>query len=115
MHELSLAESVTNTIKSLCASSGWAKVRRVIIKVGHMRQVDPELLAFAFGIAGKGTVMEDAELSIMELPIILKCKACGKTSDCESMVFICPNCGNTNVDILSGMELAIESMEVEAV
>jgi hydrogenase nickel incorporation protein HypA/HybF len=114
MHELSLAEAINNTIKALCARSAWTRVRRVVLKVGRMRQIDPELLAFAFGVAGRGTLSEDAELSVMELPIVFKCNACGERTSGEGMVFVCMNCGSTDVDLLSGMELMIESMEVEA-
>jgi hydrogenase nickel incorporation protein HypA/HybF len=113
MHELSLAEAINNTIQTLCARSAWARVRRVVLKVGRMRQIDPELLVFAFSVAGRGTVSEDAELSIIELPVVFKCNTCGERTASESTVFTCLNCGSTDVDLLSGMELTIESMEVD--
>jgi hydrogenase nickel incorporation protein HypA/HybF len=114
MHELSLAGAVNKTIKDLCERSGWVRVRRVILKIGHMRQVDPELLSFAFNVVSKGTVSEGAELLILELPIVFKCHVCGKKIGSEASIFICQDCGSTNVELLSGMELTIESMEVEA-
>ena len=114
MHELSLAEAINNTVKGLCSFSECARVRRVALKIGHMRQVDPELLSFAFGVVAKGTLSEGAELSILELPIVFKCHSCGKESPSEGTVFMCPACGGTNVELLSGMELTIESMEVES-
>jgi hydrogenase nickel incorporation protein HypA/HybF len=79
-----------------------------------MRQIDPELLSFAFSVAGKGTVAEDAELSVIELPVVFKCNVCGERTTGESMIFVCLNCGSTNVDLLSGMELTIEYIEVES-
>lgn len=113
MHELSLAESINNTIRELCERSGWTLVRRVVLKVGRMRQVDPELLSFAFDVVAKGTVSEGAELSVMELPFVFKCNHCGRETTGEETSFVCPHCDSTNVDLLSGMELTIESMEVE--
>ena len=113
MHELSLAENINNTIKEMCKRSGWTRVRRVVIKVGRMRQVDPELLSFAFEVVARGTVSENAEVSVMELPIIFKCHSCGKETNSEETFFICSICGGTNVELRSGMELTIESMEVE--
>jgi hydrogenase nickel incorporation protein HypA/HybF len=113
MHELSLAEAINKTIKDLCERSAWTRVRRIVLKIGHMRQVDPELLAFAFNVVSKSTVSEGAELSILELPIVFKCHACGKKIGSEATTFICQNCGSTDVELLSGMELTIESMEVE--
>ena len=113
MHELSLAEAVNNTVKELCGRSEGMRVRRVVLKIGHMRQVDPELLSFAFDVVARGTASEGADLSILELPIVFKCHACGKESNSEGTAFACALCGGTNVELLSGMELTIDSMEVE--
>ena len=114
MHELSIAEKVNNTIKDLCERSDWARVRRVVLKVGHMRQIDPELLSFAFDVVAKGTVSEGAEMSVIELPIVFMCHSCGRETSSEETVFMCAGCGGTNVELRSGMELTIESMEVES-
>ena len=114
MHELSLAENISKTIKDLCERSAWTRVRRVVLKVGHMRQVDPELLSFAFDVVSKGSVLEGAEVSVMELPIVFVCHSCGVETSSEETVFICSNCGSANVELRSGMELTIESMEVES-
>lgn len=113
MRELSLTESVNNVILELCARSGWRRVRRIVLKVGGMRKVNPELLSFAFSTVSKGTVTEGADLSILSMPIVFRCRACGKDSDSESTAFLCPRCGSPDVELLSGLELSIESMEVE--
>ena len=114
MHELSLAEKINNTIKDMCERSDWTRVRRVVLKVGSMRRIDPELLSFAFGIVAKGTVSEGAALSVLELPVVFMCHSCGRETSGEGTVFICSNCGSSNVELRSGMELTIESMEVES-
>ena len=113
MHELSLAEAINRTIKELCARSDWERVRRIVLKIGHMRQVNPELLSFAFNVVANGTVSEGADLSVLELPIVFQCHACGKETSGEGTTFMCLNCGSTDVELRSGMELTIESMEVE--
>ena len=113
MHELSLAEAINKTIVELCQRSRWIRVRHVVLKIGHMRQIDPEVLSFAFNIVANGTVTDGAELSILELPIVFKCHTCGKETSGEGATFMCLNCGSTDVELLSGMELTIESMEVE--
>lgn len=113
MHELSLAESVNSAILDLCERSGWRRVRRIVLKVGGMRKVNPELLSFAFSAASRGTATEGAELSILSMPIVFRCRACGKDADSESTAFLCPRCGSADVELLSGLELSIDSMEVE--
>ena len=113
LHELSLTESVNNAILNLCERSGWRRVRRIVLKVGGMRKVNPELMSFAFSVVSKGTVTEGANLSILSMPIVFRCRACGKVADSESTAFLCPKCGSPDVELLSGLELSIDSMEVE--
>ena len=112
MHEISLLTSVVNKISKLCEQNNWKRVLRVTLKVGHLRNVDPEVFAFAFSASTVGTTMEDAEISIIEMPIILKCRVCNKNEDTEDSRFVCPNCGSTKVDIISGTEFIIESIEI---
>ena len=45
MHELSLADSV---VRIACAHAAGRPVAKVEVKVGHLRQVVPSALAFAF-------------------------------------------------------------------
>ncbi len=113
MHELSMALSLNNAIEELCARSGWTRVNRLILKFGGLRQVNPELLAFAFEVVSKGTVTEGARLSVIEIPIIFHCRSCGRDTPTENTVFVCPSCGSLDVELLSGLELAIDTMEVE--
>ncbi|MDR1740772.1 MAG: hydrogenase maturation nickel metallochaperone HypA [Synergistaceae bacterium] len=63
MHELSFAEAIQSTLAELPLDG--RRVRRVVLSVGRMRQVDPELLEFAFGVASRGTPSEGAVLSIL--------------------------------------------------
>jgi hydrogenase nickel incorporation protein HypA/HybF len=112
MHELSLVMSVVKTISNLCEQNKWKRVLRVTLKVGHLRQIEPEIFAFAFSSATVGTTLEGAEISIIEMPIIFKCHTCNKNSDTEEFRFVCPNCGSVDVDLISGMEFIIESIEI---
>jgi hydrogenase nickel incorporation protein HypA/HybF len=113
MHELSLVEAVVNTLKGLQSKNKWKRVVHVTLKVGQMRQVEPEVFDFAFHSSVVGTPLEGVELSIIETPVSFSCQACHQTSNSEEYHFICPVCGSPDVDLVSGMELTIESIEVE--
>ena len=112
-YEFSLTRTVNNAVLNLCRQSGWTRVRHIVCKIGGLRKVNPELMASAFDVVSKGTPTEGANFSVMILPIIFRCKACGRDAHSESTVFICPLCGSRNVDPLSGLEIAIEFLEVE--
>ena len=104
---------MSEALQNLCRITGWKKVRRVMIRVGGVRKINPELIAFIFAAAAKDTPAEGALLSVMIVPVTVKCLSCGKISVSEDPEFACPMCGSKNVNILSGLELNIEALEVE--
>ena len=65
MHELAIAQSVV-AIADRHASG--RRVASVQLKVGHLRQVVPSALTFAFQLVAEGTVLEGAELEIEVVP-----------------------------------------------
>ena len=114
MYEFSLTQTLNNAIQRLCFSFGWRKVRRIMIKVGGMRKVNPELMAFIFAALSKDTPAEGALLSVMIMPVTLHCHSCGRKGYREDTEFMCPSCGSRNIEILTGLEIAtIEALEVE--
>lgn len=113
MYEFSLTDSVNKLIQDMCRQAGWTKVRRVMVKAGGLRKVNPELMAFIFAAMAQGTPAEGAAFSVMIMPVTLVCFSCGKVSTCDEPEMICPLCGSSNVHVLSGNEFAIEALEVE--
>ena len=113
MYEFSLTDSVNKLIQDMCRQAGWTKVRRVMVKAGGLRKINPELMAFIFAAMAQGTPAEGAAFSVMMMPVTLWCFSCGKVSTCDEPEMICPLCGSSNVHVLSGNEFAIEALEVE--
>lgn len=114
LYEFSLTHSVNDAVQNLCRRSGWRKVRRILLKIGGMRKVNPELMSFIFAALSKDTPAEGAILSVMMLPVTVRCFSCGRTGTREDSEFMCPSCGSRNVELISGLELAIEVLEVES-
>ena len=113
MYEHSLTNSLKNVVLTLCNQQGWKKVRRVIARVGGLRSVNPELMSFIFAGLTKDTPAEGAILSVMMLPVTLRCYSCGRIGIREDKDFTCPTCGSSDVKLLSGLELGIEAIEVD--
>ena len=113
MYEFSVTQTVNNAILNLCEQAGWDKVKKILVKVGGIRKVNPELMSFIFTVLSEGTPTEGATFSVMCLPVALKCKACGRKGYRDDGEIICPSCGSKDVKILSGSEISIESLEVE--
>jgi hydrogenase nickel incorporation protein HypA/HybF len=110
VHELSIAESIV-TVASRHA--GERRVTRVELRVGHLRQVVPSALSFAFELVAQGTPVEGAELVMEEVPATVECKACGGRQTLEAFPACCGVCGGFDVDVQGGDELLVDALELE--
>ena len=113
MHEFSLVNAIIDSIEEFAQKNGCKKICSVKLKIGAMRQVVPDIMKFAFEAASEGTVLEGASLEIEEIPISIYCPDCGKSWGEENVGLRCPYCGGSNADMKTGMELDIDSIEVE--
>ncbi len=89
------------------------RVTAVFLRVGHLRQVVPESLAFSFEHVARGTLCEGARLEQEVVAASLGCEACGHEWVLDETDFRCPACGSGDVRISAGDELEVESIEVE--
>ncbi len=111
MHELAISEAI---VSGVCEHVGDAKVSRVTIEVGRLAAVVPDAVRFCFDLTAQGTVVEGATLEIVEIPAIAHCRTCAATVALEdSLIASCTGCGGWDLDIVSGQELRIKSVEVE--
>jgi len=113
MHEFSIATSLLSIITDEAARFQGAPVTTVNLRIGTLTAVVPEALEFAFQALSRGTVAEGANLVIERVALRVACNACGMESIPTDPFIICSHCGSGDVDIRSGRELEIESMEIE--
>jgi hydrogenase nickel incorporation protein HypA/HybF len=110
MHELSIAQAIVQIAE---AHAGRRRVAAVHVRVGHLRQVVPAALAFAFELTAAGTVAEGAELELEHVPAAVRCRNCGEERTLAGFPLACPACGSAAVDIVAGEELVVDSLELE--
>jgi hydrogenase nickel incorporation protein HypA/HybF len=111
MHELAIAESIVHIAGDHARGQ---RVTAVYVRVGHLRQVVPDALAFAFALVSEGTPVADARLELEEVPIVVACRACGGAEHgLDGFPLACPVCGGFDVTVVSGEELQVDSLELE--
>ena len=113
MHEMGIALQIIEiATAALPADLAEARIERVNLKIGKFAAVIPDNLRFCFEAAALDTPLAGALLQIEEIPVRVRCRACGRTSTIDTPAFKCQHCPGTALDIISGRELDIESIEL---
>ena len=110
MHELSIAESV---VRVASRHARGRRVTKVTVKVGHLRQVVPTALEFAFELVAHGTAVEGAELELEVVPAAGTCRDCGTEGELDGFPLQCAACGGLSIEPIRGEELLVDSLELE--
>ena len=110
MHELSIADAI---VRIACTHARDRRIETVEVKVGHLRQVVPDALAFAFDLVAQGTRADGAELVLEEVSATGRCRACGTTTELQAFPLVCGSCGGLDLELLTGEELLVDALELE--
>lgn len=111
MHELGITQNI------VAIASEYAEgmpVKRVTLEIGQLTAVLPEAIRFCFDVCCQGTILDGAELEIIEKPGLGRCRACGSEVALEVPFGIC-DCGCSDLQIIQGEELSIKELETEDV
>jgi hydrogenase nickel incorporation protein HypA/HybF len=108
MHELAIAEGVVSSVRE---RTEGRRVRTVRLRIGRFAGVVPDALAFCFDLATVGTPLEGACLDIVEEPGRGHCRTCRADFTLLDSFLLC-DCGSADVELVSGRELCVTSVEV---
>jgi hydrogenase nickel incorporation protein HypA/HybF len=113
MHELAVCQALIEQVQHVAAEHGAEHVCEIVVTIGPLSGVEPELLQQAYTIARSGTVADSAAL-VMEIAALrVHCADCNKESDVNPTRMICKHCGNWRTTLVSGDELLLARVELE--
>jgi hydrogenase nickel incorporation protein HypA/HybF len=110
MHEMSIAIELLGQIEAVAAQHGLERVDEVRIQAGEMRGVVPEALDIAFESAAAGTVAEGAEIRLEIVSARARCRLCSREFQPRIDDFLCPDCRQANVELISGNDVILTSL-----
>ncbi len=113
MHEASITESMLSLALEKAKEAKAGKITRINLVVGELSGVVPECVQFYFDEMSKKTIAEGATLAFETKPTQLKCRKCQTVFTPDNHEWKCPKCKETSVEIASGRECYMESIEVE--
>ena len=99
-------------VEAIRSEHGAAGIASVQLQVGTLSGVDPYALELAFTVAVEGTRYAHTQWNIESIQANVDCRSCGKTTTPDGPFPICMNCDSTDIDIVTGRELMIDTIEV---
>ncbi|MEO9220723.1 MAG: hydrogenase maturation nickel metallochaperone HypA [Mycobacteriaceae bacterium] len=108
MHELAITQSVVDAVSEHTDGAPVASVR---LRIGKLSGVVPDALRFCFELVTEGTGLQGADLVIDEPAGAGHCRTCGIDLELADLILLCP-CGSADVEVTSGRELTVQSIEV---
>lgn len=108
MHELSIMQGLVDAVLD---RTGERPVAAVNLRVGSLSGVLPDAMRFCFDVVSAGTPLAGARLQIDEPQGVARCRSCAEEFVLADLILLCP-CGSADVEVLSGRELMLMSVEV---
>ncbi|MDF1593285.1 MAG: hydrogenase maturation nickel metallochaperone HypA [Desulfobacterales bacterium] len=113
MHEMGIALQIMEIARSsLPTGSEDVRIEKVNLKIGKLAAVVPSSLRFCFEVVSKDTPFAGSTLDIKEVPVVVKCRSCRNEWTVIGPDFRCKTCPDGEVDIVTGREIEIISLEV---
>lgn len=113
MHELSIAQNLADLVRREQSDRGLGRIHALTVRIGELTDVYPEALEFGFQMLTRGTDLDGVRLLVERVPVVARCRQCEKDIIVEQMVFICSECGSTDIEIFAGLELEVAYLEVD--
>lgn len=115
MHELGIMSSVLEQTLQYAEENDVSKIRKITLEVGEYSGLIPELAQKYFSYISRGTIAEHASIEITEVPLTMKCCACGhiERASRSAMENGCSVCGCEEMMLTSsGRGWRLTSLEV---
>jgi len=113
VHEFALVDNIFQILNVKIKELQLRKISQIKLVVGEMTAVEETTLSACFEAFAKDTVAEGAQLIFERVPLRGKCRQCGQVFKIENYRFICPECDDKAVEVISGREFYIDSLTAE--
>ncbi len=120
MHELSMAQGIISSVIETAEDNNAIDVTEVIIEIGRLAMLNPEQLKFMMDVLVENTIVENAKITINEIPAEIECPKCGYNGEIDldeldhyAPLIECPKCKNKRIRILNGKDCIVKNIVIE--
>ena len=110
MHELSIALSILDMVALEAIKKRANEVREIELEVGLLSGVDIPALEFSLQAARRFSPFERAQVRIVEVAPLSRCRLCGRNFLPAKETDNCPFCRSVDTELLQGRELRLKSI-----
>ncbi|MFX1324594.1 MAG: hydrogenase maturation nickel metallochaperone HypA [Promethearchaeota archaeon] len=122
MHEFSFAYNIFKVAEATALKYKAQKITEVLLEIGELTLIVPELLQRSFEMATKGSIAEGARLTITMTPGKIQCRDCNKVSKVSLnrdaqltglQLFKCTHCESNNTEIIEGKKANVKNIKIQ--
>ena len=113
MHELSITQSILSIALEKANAAEAKRISQINLVIGELSGIVDDCVEFYFELLSKDTIAAQASLSFHHPPTRLRCRNCATVFSPNNLDWACPGCHAQTVEIVSGRECYIESIEVD--
>lgn len=115
MHELAVTESIVEIALRHLPTDQESRITDIYLVIGQLSSIVDDSVQFYWDIIAKDTPAEGASLHFKRIPAELICLDCGKQFPPDGREYICPECNNIHVKVVSGEEFYLDAMDIEPI
>ena len=114
MHEMSYIAKMVNMAEEVARENNAIGVKKIVIEIGKTSGVMPYYMHKYFPDAAKGTLLENAELECIEVPVKALCEECGtEFFPSRENNYLCPECSGRKARIIEGKGVVLQNVVIE--
>ncbi len=113
MHELPVTENLLEITLRHAGQANAKKVTDLYLVIGQLSSIIDDSIQFYWDIVSQDTIAEGALLHFRRIPTRMMCRACGHQYSPSGDDFACPECQSTQIQITSGDEFFLESINID--
>jgi len=114
MHEGNFTKEIVGVILDELKKYPDAKPKAIKVLVGEILHLVPASVQMHYQFLTQGTDLEGVVLELTQTPVVVRCSQCRSEGTVEDHhLLFCSYCHSSDVEIISGNDVRIESIEAE--
>ena len=114
MHELGICDALLKMLRSIAEEEELKGVQSITVEVGTLSGVVPRFLTDCWQAVIDGTEFESTGMLVETVEGRAQCLDCGEKFVADLNELRCPECGGTKLTPISGRDLTLKDVFLEA-